>query len=255
MFETTLLESTTDRSTTLTGRHRIFAVIAGTIFELAALGALLLIPLIHTQAIDLKNLRDQLVPLPPPPPAVRIIAVVHERASRPAPTPFRDASIIALKQIPVHVADVVDEPAPRIGPEDGVIGGDRRGVRVPGGEAFDWLRSATRFNPPPAPPLRVAKAVERIVKGGDVQAAKLIFAPKPEYPAIPKMTRTQGTVRLEAIIGIDGRIQNLQVLSGHPMLVKAALDAVSQWRYQPTLLNGEPVEVQTMIMVNFILGE
>jgi len=91
--------------------------------------------------------------------------------------------------------------------------------------------------------------------GGDVQAAKLINAPKPEYPTLAKVARVQGTVRLEAIIGADGRVQNLQVISGHPMLVKAALDAVALWLYQPTLLNGEPVEVQTEINVNFILGE
>jgi protein TonB len=90
--------------------------------------------------------------------------------------------------------------------------------------------------------------------GGQVEQAKLIFKPSPEYPPLAKMARIQGTVRLEAIIAKDGPIQDLKVLSGHPLLVKSALDAVKQWRYQPTLLNGEPVEVITEIDVNFTLA-
>jgi len=88
-----------------------------------------------------------------------------------------------------------------------------------------------------------------------VENAKLLFQPKPEYPPLAKMARIQGTVRLEAVISKDGTIQDLKVVSGHPLLVKAALEAVQRWRYQPTLLNGEPVEVITEIDVNFTLAE
>jgi protein TonB len=91
--------------------------------------------------------------------------------------------------------------------------------------------------------------------GGQVEAAKLIYHPAPLYPPLARMARIQGTVRLQAVIGTNGTIQNLQVLSGHPLLVNSAMQAVAQWRYQPTLLNGEPVEVQTEIDVNFILSE
>jgi protein TonB len=77
----------------------------------------------------------------------------------------------------------------------------------------------------------------------------------PDYPPLARMARIQGTVRLEAVISTDGRIQNLRVLAGHPLLVNAALEAVARWRYQPTLLNGEPVEVVTEIDVNFTLAE
>ena len=76
-----------------------------------------------------------------------------------------------------------------------------------------------------------------------------------EYPPLAKMARIQGTVRLEAIISKDGTIQDLKVIQGHPLLVKAALEAVQRWRYQPTLLNGEPVEVVTEIDVNYTLAE
>jgi len=88
-----------------------------------------------------------------------------------------------------------------------------------------------------------------------VEQAKLIFQPKPEYPQLAKMARIQGVVRLEAIISKDGTIQDLKTLSGHPLLIKAAYEAVQRWRYQPTLLNGEPVEVVTEIDVNFTLSE
>ena len=91
--------------------------------------------------------------------------------------------------------------------------------------------------------------------GGQVEAARAISRPMPDYPPLARMARIQGTVRLEAVISTDGRIQNLRVLAGHPLLVNAALEAVARWRYQPTLLNGEPVEVVTEIDVNFALAE
>ena len=89
--------------------------------------------------------------------------------------------------------------------------------------------------------------------GGQVVAAKLLRKPEPVYPPLAKMARIQGVVRLEAIIAKGGTVKDLKVLSGHPLLVKAALDAVQRWRYQPTLLNGEPVEVLTTIDVFFRL--
>jgi protein TonB len=110
-------------------------------------------------------------------------------------------------------------------------------------------------NAPPPPPPPKAATPKRIRVGGQVENAKLIFQPRPEYPPLAKMARIQGTVRLEAIISRDGTIQDLKVVSGHPLLVKAALEAVQRWRYQPTLLNGDPVEVVTEIDVNFTLSE
>ncbi len=82
----------------------------------------------------------------------------------------------------------------------------------------------------------------------------LIYQPKPVYPPLAKQARIQGTVKFTAIIGRDGTIQNLTLISGHPLLVQAATEAVKQWRYKPTLLNGEPVEVVTQIDVNFTLS-
>lgn len=101
---------------------------------------------------------------------------------------------------------------------------------------------------PPAPTmlLRVSTSV---------QAALLIFGPKPVYPPLAKAVRVHGTVRLQAVIGLDGNIRDLRLTSGPPLLVKAALDAVQQWRYRPTVLNGSPVEVATEVDVNFTLTQ
>ena len=87
-----------------------------------------------------------------------------------------------------------------------------------------------------------------------MQSAKLLAQPKPVYPSLAKAARVAGTVRLQAIIGRDGTIRNLQLIGGPPLLVAAALEAVSRWTYQPTLLNGDPVEVFTEIQVNFSLN-
>jgi protein TonB len=96
--------------------------------------------------------------------------------------------------------------------------------------------------------------VKKLRVSGGVQASKLISQPKPIYPPIAKQARIQGTVVLAASISKNGTIENLKVVSGHPMLTQAALDAVRNWRYQPTYLNGEPVEVETTINVNFNLS-
>ena len=93
----------------------------------------------------------------------------------------------------------------------------------------------------------------RITIGPLPQAAKLITKVDPVYPEMARQAQIQGVVKLSAIIDKDGRVANLQVNSGHPLLVPAAIDAVKQWRYQPTLLNGEPVEVRTDLDVNFAL--
>jgi protein TonB len=86
-----------------------------------------------------------------------------------------------------------------------------------------------------------------------VSEGNLISQVKPPYPPMAKMARVQGAVVLQALISKSGNIENLRVVSGHPMLVQAALDAVRQWRYRPYLLNGEPVEVETQITLNFSL--
>lgn len=107
--------------------------------------------------------------------------------------------------------------------------------------------------PPPPSPTGGSGGGQRIRVGPGMQRENLIRSVDPVYPPLALQARIQGTVRFTAIIGRDGRIQNLQLVSGHPLLVQAAREAVSQWEYRPTLLNGEPVEVVTQIDVNFPL--
>jgi protein TonB len=120
---------------------------------------------------------------------------------------------------------------------------------------MDSLFSAPRPAPPPPPerPDAGRRTIPRIQQGGSVVEAKALSRPSPVYPELAKRARVQGDVVLQAVIGIDGRIQELRVISGHPLLAKAALEAVSHWLYRPTLLNGEPVEVATQITVSFRL--
>ena len=104
--------------------------------------------------------------------------------------------------------------------------------------------------PPPPPPILKPAPIRQ---HSSVQSANLIYQVKPAYPPIARQTRTQGVVVLEAVIDRDGSIQSLRVVSGHPLLTQAALDAVKQWKYRPTLLNGEPIEVITTVTVTFTL--
>ena len=147
---------------------------------------------------------------------------------------------------PTHLVTTPDAPEP---PAAFAVAGPA-GLPV-----FAGLQKVT-LEPPPAQPVKPTPAPSptplRVSVG--VQSAKLMFGPRPAYPHVALITRTQGTVRIQAIIGRDGSISNLQVLSGHPLLIDAAREAVRQWRYQPTLLNGDPVEVITEIDVNFTIA-
>jgi protein TonB len=108
---------------------------------------------------------------------------------------------------------------------------------------------------PPVSQTPFGDVPSRIRVGGNVASTKLVSKATPAYPALAKQSRVQGVVSLDAIIAKDGTVANLTVISGHPLLVPAAVDAVRQWVYQPTLLNGNPVEVETQIDVNFTLSE
>lgn len=109
----------------------------------------------------------------------------------------------------------------------------------------------SRPAPPPEPTPEWASTPGRITVGGSVYDAMLTFSVLPVYPPKAKKANIHGTVRLKAIIAKDGSVETLELESGHPLLVDAAIEAVRQWKYHPTLLNGEPVEVVTTIDVNF----
>jgi len=136
------------------------------------------------------------------------------------------------------------------GATSGIAGGISGGITggVAGGVTGGISTSAAQL---PAP----ANGAMRIRVGGNVQSANLTKKVTPLYPPLAKQARIQGTVQFTALIGTDGSIQTLQLVSGHPLLVESAQDAVKQWMYKPTLLNGSPVEVITQIDVNYTLSQ
>ena len=160
---------------------------------------------------------------------------------------------MAPKEIPDQIAMIEEEELPIAGA--GVVGGITS-VGSAGSVIGGLIGAVQTAAPPPPPPVKKPKPKppQRIRVGGSVQRARLIRQPKPQYPPLARQARIQGTVRFTAIIGKDGKIANLTLESGHPLLVPAATAAVSQWVYKPTMLNGEPVEVVTVIDVNFTLS-
>lgn len=215
------------------------ALAASMLLEAAAVACLLLWPLLSTSVLPLER-----APVPVP---------VFHRTPRSNPLPVRQAerteprqSIILLRpalyqppRIPARVDADQELPAPTdlsisieplgLGPE---INGD-------GTEVTNVVR--------PAGP----RSMGPIAMSAGVMEARLIDRVQPEYPKTARMIHLTGTVQLRAIIGTDGSIRNLEVMSGNPTLAAAAVAAVRQWRYQPTRLSGKPIEVKTVVTVQF----
>jgi periplasmic protein TonB len=254
MFEQSFLEGTGKTRKPLT-------VFVSFILQLLLVGIAVLIPLIYTDTLPRTQLTSFLVAPPPPPPPPPPPAAVPIKVVKVIPRQFDAGRLMAPKAIPKEIAMIKeDEMPPPTSGAVGVIGGVPGGVPggTPGGVIGGIIGAVPTAAPPPPPPVKEApKAVvpQRIRVGGNVQQAKLMRQPRPVYPPLARQARIQGTVRLTAVIAKDGTIQELQVVNGHPLLVPSALEAVKQWVYQPTLLNGEPVEVITQIDVNFTLSQ
>lgn len=245
MFEDTLLESSARPARIY--RTGAWAPLGSLAIQAAMLATLLLLPLVFTQ--QLPNLRyDTHIAWTPPPPPVQVFTVAHQNFSRAASSLFYAAPLVEPGHIPSHTVRTPDEPGAAIADPASLA------VGVPGGtgpasDAFSRLfdRPVVAHVAPPAPTPRI-KASEGVTAG------YLVLHAQPQYPRAAVLARVSGAVVLEAVIGRDGSIQNLHVVSGHPLLINAAMDAVSRWRYRPYLLNGEPVEVETRITVNFKLA-
>jgi len=245
MFDN-LLECSPAGMKTKTG----LTVFISTMVQMLLLGVMVLVPLIYTEALPKAMLTTFLVAPPPPPPPPPPAAAPVQKVIRPMAKLMQSGKLQAPTAIPKQVTMLKEEEmAPDMGV--GVVGGVPGGI--PGGQSGGVLGGiiggvvGTNLPPPP-------KALARIRQGGNVQQAKLINMVRPVYPPLAKQARISGTVRLHAIIAKDGTVIQLEVVGGHPLLVQSALDAVRQWRYQPTLLNGEPVEVDTTVDVVFSLG-
>ncbi len=220
------------------------------------LAAALALPLMHIAKIDTRLADVVYLPrqLGRPEP-------VRQTATRGSATSTLSATrtyrpFQAPSRIPTHVATGPDLPDAPMYAFTGSGAGDTKGVDL--GPLPDLGQKLLPPAPPPNPPHHAPQPVTESgpmhVSEG-VQAAKLVFGPKPAYPPLAKQARISGTVRLMAQIAADGRIQDLRVISGHPMLISAAIDAVRRWVYKPTLLNGKPVVVLTDIQVNFVLNQ
>lgn len=218
-----------------------------TSFALQALGATVLLLLSIFRPTGLPALRQISTPisLGEPQPLAPAGPVRRGSVTAPAQTPiivFRQPS-----QIPSVVTNGGDDTAPAV-PATGPYvpgpggSGDRNGVSGLFNEGTQPL--------PPVP----AKPTPSHIRLSHIDEGSLLHKVQPIYPALARSARIQGVVLLQAMISKEGTIENLRVLSGHPMLTAAAIDAVRQWRYRPYVLNGAPVEVETEITVNFSLA-
>ena len=242
MFEDLVVSSPNPTKT-----NKPWTVVVSMAFQLVFVAVLILIPLLFTEALPKTLMATMLMappPPPPPPPPPAVVQVVH----RVIPHLMDAGKLVAPKVIPKDIKIIKEEEAPDMGGMTGGVPGGVAGGSM-GGVMGGVLGGVGAAPPPPKP------VGGRIRQGGNVQNAKLINRVQPQYPALARQTRISGTVRLHAIIGKDGSVQSLTLESGHPLLVQNALDAVRQWRYQPTLLNGEPVEVDTTIDVIFSLNQ
>jgi periplasmic protein TonB len=213
----------------------------------AAIGVLILVPLLQMQAVPIPRL-DALLP---PPHFIKTDEIPVVKAM-PAPrelVPDPDA-VIAPTVLPSEIARIVEAP-PAVSldvPQSG------RGASIRSIFTEAISKPEETLPPPPKPPEpepAPARDEQPVRVSGGVQQALLIRQVLPTYPQLALQARIQGVVVLDAIINKEGTIDSLRVVSGHPLLIRAAIEAVQQWVYKPTLLNGDPVAVETTITVNF----
>jgi periplasmic protein TonB len=208
-------------------------------FGLQALAAsiLLTLPLLSTQSLPTLSFAAHLV--------VPISAPAGPMRAAPRATGPNVAAGHFVYVPPDHISRGAPRDDVAVAPDVFVALSGDPGVRFPGGITSSTGNSVPVLSAPAvAHPARVSVMME----------GNLIHRVQPQYPPLAVQTRTQGVVVLRAVISRDGNIENLRLLSGPPMLVKAAIDAVRQWHYQPYYLNHEAVEVETQITVNFTLG-
>ncbi len=241
MFEDSLLEMRTRKRSP-------WATVFSFIVQVGLVCVMILIPLIYTEALPKQQLMTFLVappppPPPPPPPAAQPVVHVAKVVSE-----LDNGELRTPTKIPKKILIAKDEEQP-VSASAGVVGGVPGGV--PGGQMGGVIGGIISSTPVAVPKVATPQRV-RVSAG--VTEGLLIHKVQPAYPPLARSARIQGQVVLQAVIGKDGTIQGLHAVSGHPMLTPAAIDAVKQWRYKPYFLNGEPVEVDTQITVNFTLA-
>jgi periplasmic protein TonB len=245
MFEDSLIES----GGRLKSKRGMTTTISF-ILQVFLIGVLVLIPLLFTEALPKAALTTFLVAPPPPPPPPPPPAAAPVRVVKQIQSDIQNGQLRTPTKIPEKVQMIKEEEAPPpTMATGGVVGGVPGGV--PGGQmggVIGGIISST--------PVAVPKAVtpQRVRVSQGVSQGLLIKKVQPPYPPLARQARIQGNVVLQAEISKEGTIQNLRLISGHPMLTQSAIEAVKQWRYRPYYLNGEPVEVETQITVIFSLS-
>ena len=239
---------------------RVWTTAMGFTGQAMLIGCALLAPMISPQTLGRALLVTTLVtpgaPPPPPPPGPRIVPRSSNAA---AMHPFHRGLTIPVN-VPAIAAIIVDPPE-AAGSGPGVPGGvPGLPEGVPGGVPTlmdQVVRMVPVFHPPEVvhhAPVTAATPPVKPPRITQLRMATPLHKVDPVYPALAKQARVSGTVELLGVLGTDGRIHELKVLRGHPLLINAALDAVRQWLFEPTLLNGVAVEVAAPITVNFILN-
>lgn len=247
-FAEAMLEASPTRPQRLTGD-----VLFSVALHVAVLATALLLPLSITQTIDLKQFSATLLIAPPPPPAAPAAAITHARAATQRRL-LTGEKLLAPVAIPKQVVVLKEEPMPPESDFAGVTGGVPGGVR--GGQLDGVLGGIlggipTSFTRGPTPPAQKVHAPVRV--GGRVRAPRAIYRPAPDYPPLARQARIEGDVTIDAVIDNSGAVVEMKVVSGPPLLIPAALAAVRTWRYEPTYLNDEPIDVQCIVTVHFQL--
>jgi protein TonB len=228
------------------------ALVVAIILQVLLVGLLVLAPLLG--AVEkLPWTTREIMPTVPykGPPELRGPKKDHTAPKKKPPLIRNEQPMFQPGQIPTDVAEIKDPP--EIIAEwqelnrEGANRGGREGVGIEGIDPSG--RSPVLPEPPEMKPQPQPKPRPVVSEG--VQAARLVYRVEPKYPPLPRSAGIEGKVVLRAIIAKDGTIQSLEVLSGHPLFIEAAREAIGQWRYQPTLLSGVPVEVETQITIIF----
>ena len=235
-------------------KRKVFATTTSIVVNCLAIGILVVVPLLFTEDLPKAQLLTFLVAPPPPPPPPPPAAAPAQRVMKQIETDLLSSGQLRTPtKIPQKVEIIKEDIMPPMPTSGGVVGGVPGGI--PGGQlggVIGGIVSATSNLA--AVPKFIPVAPQRVRISQGVTKGLLIHRVEPIYPALAKQARVQGEVILTAIISTNGEIENLQLISGHPMLVPEAIKAVKQWRYKPYLLNGQPVEVETTITVIFSLS-
>ena len=227
--------------------HKLRAVGSSLLLQSVLVGAGILAPLVYTETLPTAQLKGLFVGPPPPAAPSKAQAAIKTRAV--APHTFSFSKLVAPRAAPrrLNSAEVM-EPAPEVGVPGGTGGSE------PAINPLLWTVPNATPPPPPAAIAKPANSRGPVRIGGVVAEANLTREVQPVYPALAKLAHIEGTVAFAAVIDQEGRVEHLELLSGPALLVAAARDAILQWRYRPTLLNGQPVEVSTTITVHFTLN-